>query len=378
MEPPGGIPTMKYKLMIYLILIVTLAACATANSEGGDKVPPVDSPTPPPPSTNTPSPTMLPTNTPTLSIEEWFTNQVEIEEVRLFNADEDPDSSAYREYSNNFGQADAKVIYCELDLMHPGLKERKEFVMQAIYFYQDGSEYGKVEIEPVVESGWTDSNWVVGFGWDDPGRWDVGTYRVDVYVGDEIISSESFEIEPEPTPTPTSTPQPLAVVNTTSLNVREGPGIEYALVTDVTEGEDLEIIGQAYHCTWLKIETLKEIEGWVSSELVSYEIPCENIPSLPIPPTPKPKPATSTPEPASKPTAEPSGKTVKVRIVNDTGGTLTLNLNGPASYNFNLGPGKHTINVIPGTYNYTVWGCGTSESGSQKLKKGFEWTWYCS
>lgn len=336
-----------------------------------------DTSQPMPISTKTASPTLLPTNTATQSVEDWFTSQVDIDEFHLFNAGDDPSTSSQRDYSTSFAKEDAMVIYCELDLNHTGLKQNKAFVMQAIYYDQNGDIYGEVEIEPVVKSGWTDSNWVIGYGWDDPGHWDAGIYGVYVYVGEERIASEKFVILADPTSTPTSTPQPLAVVNTASLNVRKGPGTEYALQGSVSEGEELEIVGQAYNCDWLKIETAKGIDGWVSSELVFYETSCNDIASVPIPATPIPKPATATQAPESKPTDKPSGKTVKVRIVNDTGGTLTLSLNGPASYHFTFGPGTQNINVIQGTYNYTAWGCGTSDSGSKKIKAGLEWSWFC-
>jgi hypothetical protein len=119
------------------------------------------------------------------------------------------------------------------------------------------------------------------------------------------------------------------------------------------------------------------VEGWVSSDLVTYEIPCNAIPAAPIPPTPIP--ATPVPPPAATPTtkAPPAGKTVSVKVINNTGGNITINLSGPATYSFNIAPGTSTIKVIAGTYTYTVWGCGTSSSGTAKLKEGYEWTWYC-
>ena len=51
-------------------------------------------------------------------------------------------------------------------------------------------------------------------------------------------------------------------------------------------------------------------------------------------------------------------------ITNDTGGPLTLYLNGPASYSFSLGSGDTTLSVCPGLYNYTAYGCGgASDAG---------------
>jgi len=72
-------------------------------------------------------------------------------------------------------------------------------------------------------------------------------------------------------------------------------------------------------------------------------------------------------------------KHIPILVKNDTGGTLSLSLSGPTSYNFNIPPGQQNIYVIPGTYNYTARGCGGAvESGTEDLSKsGDEWDWWC-
>jgi hypothetical protein len=66
-----------------------------------------------------------------------------------------------------------------------------------------------------------------------------------------------------------------------------------------------------------------------------------------------------------------------VTILNDTGSTLYINLNGPAVFNFTLGTGKTKISVIKGKYNYSVSGSCGSKSGVINLKKGDVWKWWC-
>lgn len=71
--------------------------------------------------------------------------------------------------------------------------------------------------------------------------------------------------------------------------------------------------------------------------------------------------------------------TIPILIVNNTGGTLYIDLDGPAKYSFKLPPGNQTINVIPGEYSYTVVGCGgVKMSGKDNLSKQLQdWTWWC-
>jgi hypothetical protein len=67
----------------------------------------------------------------------------------------------------------------------------------------------------------------------------------------------------------------------------------------------------------------------------------------------------------------------RIRVVNETGGTLILVLNGPASYRFALPPGNTVIVVLKGTYQFTGSGrCGT-DRGSLRAQGRMFWTWWC-
>lgn len=68
----------------------------------------------------------------------------------------------------------------------------------------------------------------------------------------------------------------------------------------------------------------------------------------------------------------------KVNVINDSGGTLFLNLKGPVDYRFVIPPGTTRINVIKGTYQYSgQLPCGSS-SGTIKVKGRMRWNWWCA
>ena len=72
--------------------------------------------------------------------------------------------------------------------------------------------------------------------------------------------------------------------------------------------------------------------------------------------------------------------TVSIVIVNNTGGTLVLNLDGPAQYTFTLEPGSHTVQVVPGEYTYSGRACGgrfTGKSPRTISEQTTEWSWKC-
>jgi len=73
-------------------------------------------------------------------------------------------------------------------------------------------------------------------------------------------------------------------------------------------------------------------------------------------------PITNTPKPPPPPACEANAS---ILIENNTGGWISIYLTGPAKFNFDLPAGNQTINVCPGQYSYTAYGCGgSSKNGS--------------
>jgi uncharacterized protein YraI len=167
-----------------------------------------------------------------------------------------------------------------------------------------------------------------------------------------------------PTATPQSTSQ--AVVNIDSMNVRSGPGTAYTIQKFVVRGDILIILGQAYDCGWLEVLMPDGQTGWVSAMYLTYDLACSEIAKSSIPPVPTSVAQTSSCDASSS-----------INISNDTGGSVTLYLSGPASYSFNLGTGESTVSVCPGSYSYTAYGCGgASETGN--MSAGESHRFYCS
>ncbi len=106
-----------------------------------------------------------------------------------------------------------------------------------------------------------------------------------------------------------------ATIVTGQLNVRSGPGVEYSVVTTVSQGNVVNLLGRNVNGTWAYIQTATAVVGWVnaSSEYISPSVPISSLPVVipttttptatptgTIPPTQTPTPtATSTPVPIS-------------------------------------------------------------------------------
>lgn len=178
---------------------------------------------------------------------------------------------------------------------------------------------------------------------------------------------------PTDTPLPSATPLPDVVVTSASVNIRTGPGTHYDSKGAMQQNETANVEGQAYDCAWLLITLPNGQTGWITggSEYVTLNLSCSDIPAADIPPSPTPA------APPVPPT--PDRPTVTVFVVNNTGGTLTIDLSGPAVYHFVIQTGRHPIQVVPGQYNYTGYGCGgASKSGVITMEEGDEWEWWCA
>lgn len=106
---------------------------------------------------------------------------------------------------------------------------------------------------------------------------------------------------PEPTPTPTLTPLPVTRVTpaggTPAVNVRFGPGLGYAVVGVLKQGEFITVTGAVRDRGWWRVD-LKGKPAWVSARVVALEgdpQSVEIVPAAEIPRLPQLPPATTQP-----------------------------------------------------------------------------------
>jgi len=175
-----------------------------------------------------------------------------------------------------------------------------------------------------------------------------------------------------PNPSPTSVPEYFGNIGGESVNIRSGPMTDYDVVTSLTKGTELRIVGRNEDSSWLVVDLPEGGTGWIRADLIIFSFSIDLLEIHAIPPTPTAKPYV-------QPTfASCEGETVPVSIINNTGGAVSLTLRGPCSYTFYVVGGSSSIAVLPGSYSYTAYGCGgTTLSGTRSLDGSIEWTWYC-
>ena len=108
---------------------------------------------------------------------------------------------------------------------------------------------------------------------------------------------------PEP-PTPTPNPQPVGSPNRAQINVRTGPGTNYALAGQLRQGEQVTVVGKNPAGDWYQICCVNSQEVWAAANLLSISGALDGVPvAANILPAPTQPPVV---RPAPQPTAPPA------------------------------------------------------------------------
>lgn len=117
-----------------------------------------------------------------------------VTEVKFYEGGTNGVPYKLRVYSNRFASTQSRFIFWELHLGHPASGRRVDFTIETVWYNPDGSVFTRQTKPTFLEPDWKTSWHVYGSGWDTPGNWKLGNYRVDLIVKGKIVASRSFEI----------------------------------------------------------------------------------------------------------------------------------------------------------------------------------------
>jgi hypothetical protein len=104
-------------------------------------------------------------------------------------------SAQTRIYRYSFPRDSVRSVGYEISLRHPNPSRRFEFEMVAVFYRPEGREWFrdtlKSEVSPAMG---VSSHHARSRGFDPPGRWSAGTYRVDFLYQGERVASSAFEL----------------------------------------------------------------------------------------------------------------------------------------------------------------------------------------
>ena len=158
------------------------------------------------------------------------------------------------------------------------------------------------------------------------------------------------------TPTATARPAADAVVTSDTLNVRSGPGTNYAIVGALKKGDGVDIVGRSKDGKWARLSLPKINEAWASAQYLEMAIDFTEI-AVAVAPTPPPQPK----QPANNNLAW-------LEIENHIGRYITVQVNDK---NFRV-EGK--VGDKPGRYQFTLQGVGRYRIAAQ-LPNGGSHNW---
>ncbi|MEM7332725.1 MAG: SH3 domain-containing protein [Chloroflexota bacterium] len=131
-------------------------------------------------------------------------------------------------------------------------------------------------------------NSVTLLGRNDAGSWlqiqtPAGTTG---WVNASLITTETAVSSLPVVATPTLAAS--AVVATGALNVRSGPGVNYSVLTAVSYGDSLSLLGRVSNNSWVKVQLGSGQQGWVNTGLISANVTISSLPIVDSPAEPEP------------------------------------------------------------------------------------------
>jgi uncharacterized protein YraI len=151
---------------------------------------------------------------------------------------------------------------------------------------------------------WVNNQQVIN-AWYDHRSQDISG-EIDLPAGNATVKMEYYEntggaharltrtqIGSVPSPTPIPATSGTATVNIYRLNVRQGPGTSYGIITTLNRGDVLQLAGyRNAAATWIKVILPNGTQGWLSAVYTITSIPIVNlaVESNPTPTTPPPTP----------------------------------------------------------------------------------------
>jgi|GEM_PF-1322102 len=127
--------------------------------------------------------------------------QATVKALRFYEGDENGSSSSDKGYTNKYYAEETRFIYWELFMVFvPGRKT--DFEIRVEYFDPQGELLHSEIVEGFyIENDWTESIHAAGFGFETPGIWKPGIYKVRLYVEDLQIAEGRFLIQAQDDPT---------------------------------------------------------------------------------------------------------------------------------------------------------------------------------
>lgn len=99
------------------------------------------------------------------------------------------------QYKNHFPKSTTRYIFFSVFVDNQLYRNRvhKPLVIGR-YYRPDGSQMRDEQVKVDILPDWENADLWNGWGWETPGNWPVGTYRVEIWFGNKKVGEERFSI----------------------------------------------------------------------------------------------------------------------------------------------------------------------------------------
>ncbi len=124
--------------------------------------------------------------------------QLEFEFIKFYegiDGAQAPEASEESKFATKFSKKTTRFVHSLVGAKNLLYNVKDQKIMVVLKYYNpDGSLLGTVKITPTIKSDWENTDVWGGEGHDRPGKWEKGTYRVEVFFDDRKVSESKFEI----------------------------------------------------------------------------------------------------------------------------------------------------------------------------------------
>jgi hypothetical protein len=114
--------------------------------------------------------------------------------IRFYEKGESKLELNKRNYGHVFTKSKTRYVSWELNLEHPQHVRRADFNIKAILYSADGSIVSEQTLPTYIDADWIGSYHSDSWGQNKYGNWQVGSYRVELYIDGKIVANDSFTV----------------------------------------------------------------------------------------------------------------------------------------------------------------------------------------
>jgi hypothetical protein len=136
-----------------------------------------------------------------------------------------------RRYATTFNRNSTRFVFVEADFSHEAPARRVPLSISCTFIGPDGAVFGTTDLSYVIQPTWEGSSNANGRGWEEPGHWPPGKYRVTCSSGDRTVGAGRFTVSGPAvvlSPVRQTSPDPTNTVRGPDGVLRPAPGFEWA------------------------------------------------------------------------------------------------------------------------------------------------------